>query len=185
MPRQFRHAVSGALCPMRARDPDRDRRQVAKLQVSGPACQQGYDPSQGGSAGSNPVGATTEDQYNTAADQQERGSAAVLCVRPGPAGSGCERVAVPYSCPRCVAVSAPACPSAASTRRRTSLVVTRAEYSPAAPFTCWRRWSTPAASRWQPAGCLLSQQVTRPAQALVTAALWRRDSPPAFGARRG
>jgi hypothetical protein len=53
----------------------------------------------------------------------------------------------------------------------------------AAPSTCWRRWSTPAASCWQPAGCLLSQPVTRPAQALVTAALWRRDSPPAF--RRG
>jgi DDE_Tnp_1-associated len=55
----------------------------------------------------------------------------------------------------------------------------------AAPSTCWRRWSTPAASCWQPAGCLLSQPVTRPAQALGTAALWRRDSPPAFRARRG
>jgi hypothetical protein len=33
----------------------------------------------------------------------------------------------------------------------------------AAPSTCWRRWSTPAASCWQPAGCLLSQPVTRPA----------------------
>jgi hypothetical protein len=32
---------------------------------------------------------------------------------------------------------------------------------------------------------LLSQPVTRPAQALVTAALRRRDSPPAFRARRG
>jgi DDE_Tnp_1-associated len=30
----------------------------------------------------------------------------------------------------------------------------------AAPSTCWRRWSTPAASCWQPAGCLLSQPVT-------------------------
>jgi DDE_Tnp_1-associated len=50
---------------------------------------------------------------------------------------------------------------------------------------CWRRWSTPAASCRQPAGCLLSQPVTRPAQALVTAALWGRDSPPAFRARRG
>jgi hypothetical protein len=53
------------------------------------------------------------------------------------------------------------------------------------PVHCWRRWSTPAASCWQPAGCLLSQPVTRPAQALVTAALWRRDWPPAFRARRG
>jgi hypothetical protein len=53
---------------MHARDPDRDRRQVAKLQVSGPACQLGYDPSQGGSAGSNPVGATSKHQHNTAVD---------------------------------------------------------------------------------------------------------------------
>ena len=35
------------------------------------------------------------------------------------------------------------------------------------------------------AGCLLSQPVTRPAQALVTAVLWGREAPPAFRARRG
>jgi hypothetical protein len=38
-------------------------------------------PSQGGSAGSNPVGATTEHQHNTAADLYERRSAAALYVR--------------------------------------------------------------------------------------------------------
>ena len=87
MPRQFHYAISGALCPMRARGPDRDRWQVAKLQVSRPTRQPGNEPSQGGSAGSNPVGATTEDQYNTAVDQQERRSAAVLCVRRRPVRS--------------------------------------------------------------------------------------------------
>jgi hypothetical protein len=35
----------------------------------------------GGSAGSNPVGATIQHQHDTAADQQEQGSAAVFCVR--------------------------------------------------------------------------------------------------------
>ena len=68
MLRQFHHAVSGALCPMRDRDPDRDRRQVAKLQISPSGRQLAPAPSQGGSAGSNPVGATTEHQHNTAAD---------------------------------------------------------------------------------------------------------------------
>jgi hypothetical protein len=34
----------------------------------------------------------------------------VLCVRPSPAGSGCGRVSVPYTCPRCVAVSLSAYP---------------------------------------------------------------------------
>jgi hypothetical protein len=81
---------------------------AAKLHVSGPTRQRGYAPSQGGSAGSNPVGATNQHQHNTAADQQQRRSAAVLCVRPGPAGSGCRPVSVPYSCPRCVALSAAA-----------------------------------------------------------------------------
>jgi hypothetical protein len=43
----------------------------------------------------------------------------------------------------------------------------------------------PAQRPRQPARCLLSQPVTRSAQALVTAALWRRDSQPASRARRG
>ena len=66
----------GVLCPMRARDLDRDRRLEAKLQVSRPTRQRAPAPSQGGSAGSNPVGATTDHQHNSAADQQKRGSAA-------------------------------------------------------------------------------------------------------------
>jgi hypothetical protein len=40
----------------------------AKLQVRRPTRQLAPAPSQGGSAGSNPVGATTEHQHNTAAD---------------------------------------------------------------------------------------------------------------------
>jgi hypothetical protein len=46
------------------------------------------------------VWATIGHQYHTAADQQELRSAAVLCVRPGPAKSGCGRASVPYTCPR-------------------------------------------------------------------------------------
>jgi hypothetical protein len=44
---------------------------VAKLQVSRPTPQLGYAPSQGGSAGSNPVGATIERRCNTAADLEK------------------------------------------------------------------------------------------------------------------
>jgi hypothetical protein len=91
---------SGALCPMRARGPDKNRRQAAKLQVSRATRQRAPAPSQGGSAGSNPVGATNHHQHNTAADQQKRRSAAGLCVRPSPVRSGCGRVSVPHSCPR-------------------------------------------------------------------------------------
>jgi len=79
-------------------------RPAAKLQVSRPTRQLGYDPSQGGSAGSNPVGATIQHQHNTAADLDERRSEAALCIRPGPVKSGCGRASVPYSCPRFVPV---------------------------------------------------------------------------------
>ena len=61
---------------------------AAKLHVSGPTGEEATAPSQGGSAGSNPVGATNGYQYNTAADLEKRGSGAVLCVRPGPAVGG-------------------------------------------------------------------------------------------------
>jgi hypothetical protein len=43
----------------------------AKLQVSRPTGPLAPGPSQGGSAGSNPVGATTEYQHNTTTDLQE------------------------------------------------------------------------------------------------------------------
>ena len=79
--------ISGTLCPMRARGVDWDHRLAANLHVSRPTRSLAPAPSQGGSAGSNPVGATNH-QHNTAADQQERGSAAVLRVRPSPARSG-------------------------------------------------------------------------------------------------
>jgi hypothetical protein len=45
-----------------------DRELAVKLQVSRPTRQLGYDPSQGGSAGSNPVGATIHHQHITASD---------------------------------------------------------------------------------------------------------------------
>ena len=88
MPRQFHHAISCALCPMRARGPDRNRRQVANLHVSGATRQRAPAPSQGGSAGSNPVGATIHHQPNTAADLDERRSGPCCVsdrVRSGPA----------------------------------------------------------------------------------------------------
>jgi hypothetical protein len=111
---------TGALCPMRARGLDRGHRLAAKLQVSMPTREGAAGPSQGGSAGSNPVGATNHHQHNTAYDLEERRSGAMSCVRRRPVKSGCGRVSVPYSCPRSVPVSTSACPSAASTRRRTS-----------------------------------------------------------------
>ena len=55
----------------------------------------------------------------------------------------------------------------------------------AAPSTCWRRWSNTSRVVLAASGMLAVAAGTRPAQALVTAALWRRDSPPAFRARRG
>jgi hypothetical protein len=59
---------SGALCPMRARGLDSGSPIGTNVQVSRLTCQRESAPSQGGSAGSNPVGATTEDQDNTASD---------------------------------------------------------------------------------------------------------------------
>jgi hypothetical protein len=44
---------------------------AAKLQVIRPTCEGAPGPSRGGRAGSNPVGATTEHQYNTASDLYE------------------------------------------------------------------------------------------------------------------
>ena len=58
VPPQLHHSIWGALCPMRARGPDRSRRQVANPQVSNVMRRRAPAPSQGGSAGSNPVGAT-------------------------------------------------------------------------------------------------------------------------------
>jgi hypothetical protein len=73
----------------------RDHGPMAKLQVSRPMRWWATPPSQGGSAGSNPVGATTEHQHNAAADLYERRSAAALYVRRRPVKSGCGRVSVP------------------------------------------------------------------------------------------
>ena len=94
MPPRLHHFISGSLCPMRARALAGDRELAVKLQVSRPTRDRAPGPSQGGSAGSNPVGATIHHQHNTAADQQERRSAAVLRVRPSPARSGCGRASV-------------------------------------------------------------------------------------------
>jgi hypothetical protein len=55
--------------------------------------------SQGGSAGSNPVGATIQHQYHTASDLDEGRSGAVLRVRRRPVRSGCGRASVPHLCP--------------------------------------------------------------------------------------
>jgi hypothetical protein len=66
MPPQLHRSISSALCPMRARGLDRSHRMAAKLHVSRSTRQLAPVPSQGGSAGSNPVGAT---------------------IRPAPAGS--------------------------------------------------------------------------------------------------
>jgi hypothetical protein len=57
----FTTPCRGALCPMRARGLDGGHRLAAKLQVSRPTRQPVPDPSQGGSAGSNPVGATSRE----------------------------------------------------------------------------------------------------------------------------
>src|SRR5215217_3995922 len=56
LPETALHAPSPRLTP---RPSTGGHRPAAKLQVSRPTRQLGYDPSQGGSAGSNPVGATT------------------------------------------------------------------------------------------------------------------------------
>jgi hypothetical protein len=56
----------GALCPMRARGPDRNRRLVANLHVNRSARQRAPAPSQGGRPFESGRG-YTEDQHNTAA----------------------------------------------------------------------------------------------------------------------
>ena len=65
---QLHRSISGSLCPMRARILIGDRRLAAKLHVNRLMRQLGPAPSQGGSAGSNPVGATIGHQHITAAD---------------------------------------------------------------------------------------------------------------------
>jgi hypothetical protein len=68
---QLHDSILGALCPMRARGLDRGHRLAAKLHVSGPTGGEASAPSQGGSAGSNPVGATIGHHYNTVSDLEE------------------------------------------------------------------------------------------------------------------
>ena len=84
----------GALCPMRARALAGDRELAVKLQVSRPARQRAPAPSQGGSAGSNPVGATTTSPTRPPTCRNEgQGPCCVSDqVRPGPAVGG-------YLCP--------------------------------------------------------------------------------------
>ena len=61
----------GGLCPMRARSRMETTGLTAKLQVSRQAGEVMPGPSQGGNAGSNPVGATTGHHYNAASDLEE------------------------------------------------------------------------------------------------------------------
>lgn len=65
------HSISGVLCPMRARGHDGGHRLAAKLPVTRPTRGGATGPSQGGSAGFEPVGATTEGHHNTASDLEE------------------------------------------------------------------------------------------------------------------
>jgi hypothetical protein len=62
----------GSLCPMRARALAGDRELAVKLQVSRPTRDRAPGPSQGGSAGSNPVGATNHHQHNQLGGQSCR-----------------------------------------------------------------------------------------------------------------
>ena len=48
------------------------------------------------------ISTTNDHQCNTAADQQERRSAAVVCVRPSPVRSGCRRASVSNACPHLI-----------------------------------------------------------------------------------